>query len=136
MPVGRIRLYRIIAFLCLAGYFWVLIHLTGLLRVHTELCPFKWITKLPCPSCGSTRSVECILNGHYVDAFYTNPLGYLDLAIMLILPFWLFLDIFHQKSSLYHFYVYMEAKIKKPFIGIPLILLIVLNWIWNIYKRL
>ncbi|MBM3786440.1 MAG: DUF2752 domain-containing protein [Acidobacteria bacterium] len=32
-------------------------------------CPFRLITGLPCPFCGMTRGVACLLRGKPVDAF-------------------------------------------------------------------
>lgn len=37
-------------------------------------CVFKTLTGLPCPSCGSTRSVAYLAHGHFLSAFSMNPL--------------------------------------------------------------
>jgi hypothetical protein len=47
-------------------------------------CPFRFLTGLQCPGCGSTRALHQILHGHFEAAFMLNPL--LTLAI----PFMLF----------------------------------------------
>jgi hypothetical protein len=44
-------------------------------------CPFRALTGLTCPGCGSTRGLHCLLHGDVVRAFEFNPL------IMLSLPF-------------------------------------------------
>jgi len=41
----------------------------------TPLCPFHAITGLPCPSCGMTRGIRCLLHGNFAAAFFFNPLG-------------------------------------------------------------
>jgi hypothetical protein len=37
-------------------------------------CPFRVITGLTCPGCGSTRAVHQLLHGHWAAAFTLNPL--------------------------------------------------------------
>ena len=51
------------------------------------LCPFRALTGLNCPGCGSTRCLHQLLHGDIVSAFKLNPL------FMLMLPFavWLLL---------------------------------------------
>lgn len=38
-------------------------------------CTFAWLTGLPCPSCGSGRSVRALLHGDLDTAWQVNPLG-------------------------------------------------------------
>jgi hypothetical protein len=40
-------------------------------------CPFRGITGLVCPTCGSTRLVRALLQGDLVRAFLSNPLVFL-----------------------------------------------------------
>jgi len=47
-------------------------------------CPFRLLTGLTCPGCGSTRAVHQILHGHFATAFMLNPL------LLLAIPFILF----------------------------------------------
>ena len=42
-------------------------------------CPFRQLTHLKCPGCGSQRSLHCLLNGDIQQAFYFHPI--LPLAI-------------------------------------------------------
>ncbi len=91
---------------------------------------------MPCPSCGSTRSVMAITQGNISEALYFNPLGIFIAAIMLITPLWLGLDVFTKKNSLLRFYVKMEMALKKPLVALPLIALVLINWAWNIAKGL
>lgn len=37
-------------------------------------CPFKALTGLDCPGCGSQRAVHAILHGDFMKAFYHNAL--------------------------------------------------------------
>src|SRR5262245_38606346 len=41
-------------------------------------CPFKLLTGIPCPACGSTRAVLALFQGENVLAF--NPLGVITFA--------------------------------------------------------
>ena len=50
-----------------------------------SVCLFRNVTGLPCPFCGSTRSVGHILQGEFSDALYSNPLGYFGLAFLVVL---------------------------------------------------
>lgn len=45
------------------------------------LCPFRFLTGLTCPGCGSTRALHQLLHGHFEAAFTLNPL------LLLALPF-------------------------------------------------
>lgn len=55
-------------------------------------CPFRSITGIPCPTCGTTHAALALLNGHVGDAFSANPLAALaGLAFVtggLIAPVW------------------------------------------------
>jgi len=37
-------------------------------------CPFKWITGIDCPACGTSRAFICILKGDFKTAFCYHPL--------------------------------------------------------------
>ena len=46
------------------------------------LCPFHALTGVPCPTCGMTRGIRCLLHGDPITAFLFNPLGMLILLGM------------------------------------------------------
>lgn len=132
------KLYWILLSLSLAGYCWVGFH--WLQTDHAEestVCIFKQITGIPCPSCGTTRSVLALLQGNYQEAFFINPLGFLAVLLLLVIPCWISLDILLKTESLLRIYLHAEQQIKtKKLIYIPMILLIAGNWVWNISKGL
>jgi hypothetical protein len=99
-----------------------------------EVCLIKRIFKIPCPSCGTTRAIEVLLNGDLWMSVCYNPLGLIVLPLMLIVPLWILYDYKTKRTSFYKFYCYIETLFKKPIIYAPSILLILLLWIWNIYK--
>src|SRR6266850_5142624 len=51
---------------------------------YFPLCPFRALTGLNCPGCGTTRSLHQLLHGNRTDAFKLNPL----LVIALPFLFW------------------------------------------------
>jgi hypothetical protein len=40
-------------------------------------CPFRALTGLNCPGCGTTRALHQLLHGHIIAAFELNPLTFL-----------------------------------------------------------
>jgi hypothetical protein len=131
------RFYLLIAVLLFIGWIWVFLNFNYFYsdaNVH-ELCLFKIVTGIPCPSCGSTRSVINLLKGNWFQGFYLNPLGFIVLLFMLIVPFWLLYDVAVGKDGLFRAYKYAE-KILRTKWSIPLIFLLVINWIWSISKGL
>ncbi len=123
---------------CLVGYVWIFInyiqHTTNIDGI--TVCVIKNTTSLPCPACGSTRSLLSIVKGDFFNAIAINPLGLVLAVVLLILPFWLLYDVSKKKETLLLFYIKAEKKLKKKQLAIPLILLIIVNWVWNIYKGL
>ncbi len=138
MSLSRSKLYSILLVSCLAGYVWLYIAITVNLteKKSVEVCLMKHATNIPCPSCGSTRSVVSLIHGEFIDALLINPLGYIVATIMLMMPIWILIDLVYKKETLYKLYQKMEVYLKKPQFAIPLIVLIIINWIWNITKGL
>jgi hypothetical protein len=132
------KLYWILSLLTVASYVWIGYQLTHT-HEHTAgtLCVFKNVTGIPCPSCGVTRSILCILQGDFWGGLYLNPIGLIGLIALLIMPIWLVWDTIRQNNSLIIFYRKVESAIKtQRIIYFPLIGLVLLNWIWNITKEL
>jgi hypothetical protein len=94
------------------------------------------VTGYPCPSCGTTRAVILLLEGKTIESIFLNPFGILVAIIMTIFPIWILMDIFLKKETFYFWYKKTETTIRKPWLALILILLVLLNWIWNIYKHL
>ena len=134
------KVQKIVVLTCVLGYFIVY---QAIIKAKTNqsndeigFCIFKKLTHVPCPSCGSTRAFLLLLNGNIIDSIYTNPLGIFILMYLLIAPFWLLYDLILKKKTLDTFYCKTEFYLRKRTIFIPFILLVILNWNWNISKGL
>lgn len=57
----------------------------GVLRILPDICWFHRTTGLPCPGCGMTRSVACLLQGDLHEALRLHPLGPLVLMALVFL---------------------------------------------------
>ena len=138
MLLDRNKLYSILLIACVAGYIWLYYSITSNVTENksVEVCLIKHTTNIPCPSCGSTRSIISLTKGNFVEAFDLNPIGYLVALIMLISPVWIISDVIFKKNSLFKCYQIIENHLKKPKYAIPLILLVIINWFWNITKGL
>lgn len=138
MTLDRNKLYSVIFLACAAGYIWLYFFITrNLIEPKSfEVCLFKHVTNVPCPSCGSTRAIVSISKGNFIEALSLNPIGFLVIIIMVLAPFWVIVDILTRKRTLFLFYKKIEVYLKRPEFAIPLILLVIINWIWNITKGL
>lgn len=133
----RNRLYLLLAIGILAGYGWVSwFFYRGIPDNDFTPCIFKNATGIACPSCGSTRSVLLLSHGKLADALLLNPLGVIMATIMLIAPFWLLYDVISKKVTLYSSYKKFENIVRIKWVAITLIILILINWAWNIQKGL
>ena len=55
------------------------------------ICLFRYVTGLPCPGCGLTRSFSCILHGDFARGYDFHPFGYLLLPLFILAASTLFL---------------------------------------------
>lgn len=76
--------------------------------------PFRALTGLYCPGCGTLRALHHLLHGHIITAFGLNPL------MMLALPYLIYSYISYSAP------VILEREIPQIFIKA--------NWIWLILK--
>ena len=132
------RIYLLLGGLALAGHAWLLYYLVfgGPADSSFLACPTRKLTGIPCPACGTTRSATALAQGQFESALWTNPLGYLALAFLIFIPIWIVYDLLQKSQSLKQAYQLAEAKFKQPKFAWPLTLLLLANWIWNIFKLL
>lgn len=137
--MSKNKLYILILFACFFGFSWLLFLTLAPVKnsgLDLTVCVFKRVTSLPCPSCGTTRAVSYMFNGEIVTSLFLNPFGIIVAGIMVVSPVWIIWDTIAKKQSFYNFYIKTEKLIRKKEIAIPLIVLVILNWVWNIYKHL
>ncbi len=132
-------LYTIIIGISLAGYAWLA---WNLLHVHDRqpavtICMVKTVTGLPCPSCGTTRSLTNLLEGNITGSLLINPLGVIALILMVVLPLWITVDYFRKKDSFFHYYTSAESFLtQRRWAFAVFAILVAANWWWNIEKGL
>lgn len=138
MTLNRSKLYSFLFIACLVGYIWLYFSITrsNAGNIAAEVCLIKNISNIPCPSCGSTRSVVSLSHGDFIGALNLNPIGYLLAFILLVAPIWIIADAIMKSNSLFYCYKKTETYLRKPKFAIPLIFLLLFNWIWNITKGL
>jgi hypothetical protein len=136
MYLSRNKLYSIMFTACIAGYIWLYFGLSNENAEHKqiEVCLIKHFTNIPCPSCGATRSIILLTKGNFIQSLNLNPMGVIVAIIMLFSPMWIIADITTRRKTLFDFYQRIETFLKRPQYTIPLVLLVIINWIWNITK--
>ncbi len=122
--------YLGIIFILILGYFF-LYNYSSSIGGHT-VCIFKNITGIPCPACGSTRATILLLHGNIWESILMNPFGIITNFLIFGSVCWMIYDIIKGRDT---FFVKMKMSWDKR-IKIILILIIVVNWIWNIKKGL
>lgn len=133
------KLYLFIILACFAGYGWLCFSLQYQHQIQNNefsVCFLKNVTNIPCPSCGTTRAVMEISKGEISQSILLNPFGIIVAIIMLICPIWIVYDFLSKKDSFYQFYTKSEEILRRKKVYIPLLILVLLNWIWNINKNL
>ena len=63
-----------------------------------------------------------------------NPLGIVLLTLLVVTPIWIFRDLLRNQSTLFIFYIKSEHFIRRKWVASSAILIVLINWIWNIYK--
>jgi hypothetical protein len=132
----RNKLYSLLLIACLAGFIYLLYTIHHSNSETLRVCIIKNATGFPCPSCGTTRAVTLLLEGKFTESVLLNPFGILVAVIMVISPIWILTDIVLKNDSFFKWYKKTEASMRKPWLAIVLIFLVLLNWIWNINKHL
>ena len=133
-------LYRFLAAACLAGIAWL--GLAGGLSAYGYQmpwtgCALKFLTDLPCPSCGSTRAALGLLAGDFSAPLKANPLGGLLLSGLVIVPLWMLYDRIAGRESLFMSVTgTLELLRTHRSLVVTGAMLVTLNWIWNISKGL
>jgi hypothetical protein len=89
-------------------------------------CAFKALTGMPCPTCGSTRSIVYLSHGEVASAFFMNPLV---LAAALAALVYLFYSLFTFFFVVPRIVVALSGK-EKDRIRYLAVLIILGNWLY------
>lgn len=130
------RLYTIVLLAGAGGFAWLGYSMLSHKPLGGGVCLIKQATGIPCPSCGTTRAIDALLHGHFAESVLLNPFGLLVFGAMVLFPLWVLVDLVSGKQSFFLFYKGFEKILQRRFIAIPLVILVLLNWIWNIFKGL
>jgi len=60
-----------------------------------ELCLFKWLTHIPCPTCGITRGTWHLVHGRVIQAWLCNPLMF---SVGMVLPVVIGMRVFFARA--------------------------------------
>jgi len=136
--LNKNKLYSLIITACLMGYIWLFLNLNSPRVGQDEwtICPLKLTTSIPCPSCGTTRSVMSIYDGQFLKALFWNPFGFLVAICMIVCPIWVIIDWWHRNDSFFRAYHLFENRLKGSKYTYLLISIILINWCWNLIKDL
>ena len=124
----KIKYLIIITFLIM-GYLFLLIN--GFPEDKT-LCIFKNLTGIPCPACGSTRATLLLFHGEIRKSLLLNPFGLVTNIIIIISIAWMAADIIKKRET---FLPFLKTD-WNIWVKITLLIIILINWIWNISKGL
>lgn len=81
-PIGRLPLGAIFGTIGALGA--AAVGLFGLDRLPFNVCLFKSLSGLPCPTCGSTRAVGCLVHLDVAGAIAMNPLATVAMGLVAI----------------------------------------------------
>jgi hypothetical protein len=132
----RNKLYSLLLIACLAGFIYLFYTFHKSENDMFRVCIIKNATGFPCPSCGTTRAFALLLKGQLIESVLVNPFGILVAIIMTIFPIWVLMDVVLKNETFLKVYKKSEVIIRKPWLAIVLLFLVLLNWIWNINKHL
>jgi hypothetical protein len=97
-----------------------------------DVCLFKAVTHLPCPSCGASRAALLFFRGDFAGSMRMNPIGPVELVVGAFLVGWMLVDTYRRRRSLGTALAEGERLLARHwpvFAGI-----LACNWIWNIVK--
>lgn len=117
-----------------AGGAWVFACAVG--GVDLIVCPFRLVTGWPCPSCGATRAVLLLLRGEVSAAFLMNPVGPLVAVVTLLAAAGVIVDRIRGTDRVRAVGDAAMRRLRQPMVARIAVLLVLVNWAWNLQKGL
>jgi len=130
------KIYLLTLVLLLAGSVWMFVNVSHGADADHTICVFKNLTSLPCPSCGTTRAWELLLDGRVADAVQMNPLGIVTAMLFALCFSCILRDSLLGRKDFLMLWNKSEQMLKRKYLYLPLTGLIVINWCWSIAKGL
>lgn len=134
--MSKNKLYLFIIVACITGFSYLFYSIHYSRSTSFSFCMIKNVTSYPCPACGTTRAIQLLINKNWVASLQMNPFGILVILLMLVMPIWIVFDFLTKKNTFLISYQKIETVIRTKWIAALLIILVLLNWIWNIKKGL
>ena len=135
--ISRTRFYGVLLVMLAASYAWIAYN--SVVRAQQaegiSICIVRNVTGVPCPGCGTTRSVVHVLHGEILDAVTTNPLGLLAAGALALLPLWIGADLVRGRASLMHAYAVLNQQLARRAVLVVVVVLVLCLWTWNIYNQ-
>jgi hypothetical protein len=75
-----------------------------------------------------------LLQGNITEAVLWNPFGLLIFAGLIVVPVWVMYDVVNKQRTLMWAYQKFEMILQKRIVAWPIVLLVLMNWMWNFYK--
>ena len=131
------KLYLLILAFALVGYSWIILnhYLFKMNKPTLNVCLFRKVTGIPCPSCGITHAVLSITKGNFRQALDENILGFPAALMLVIFPGWILIDLVRKKESFYRSYFWMESFLRKKWVAWSALAFLLANWGWNLYRN-
>lgn len=123
---------RIIFLLYITGLVWLFLFF--LVDVDVVLCPFRALTTLPCPACGTTRALVCVAQGYVGRALLLNPNILFILPATIIYTVAGIIDLLFGKSYIPFLYGKVKALLSNKLILAAFLLFESLVWLHNLLR--
>src|SRR5688572_7649310 len=129
------NLYRLFGFLSVASISWLGWNI-GNPGTDIPGCLFRYVTGIPCPSCGITHSMMDILQFRFTDAIQDNILGFPATAMLAIVSLLIITDLVFRKNYFVNCYRKMEFVLQRNnLLAGFLVALVALNWAYLIMQQ-
>jgi hypothetical protein len=89
------------------------------------ICPLLTFTGIPCPFCGLTRSLLCLLHGEVAQAFWYHPFGPIVWGGIALFAIWTLVSLMFRRN-----FALKISRQVKPKILLAIVFLI---WIGNVF---
>lgn len=127
--MSAIRFYALGITGCIASWTWIAMSINQCEQGIWKGCLIKHFLHIPCPACGSTRAIIAIIDGHIQEALALNPLGFVLLALLILLTVGIPYDYLRRQRNLYHLFTWADTCLHRKSVFIPTMSIILLNWL-------